>query len=244
MLHFFRKIRRDLLADSQFFKYLKYAVGEIVLVVLGILIALQINNWNEWRKDRIIEKNVLIELRDNLDRNVEIIDNAIAEINRRNQISMTIIEIVENEKSYPDTLVNYFHFLDKSGSFMFTVNRNGYESLKNIGFEILSSKHLKNEVLSLFEVSYPAYEQAANVINLKWAANPSWWHDYFYIRPTKPGFVPMNFISLKEDKRFMTLVRDFESGRLYILDELKTCKTKTLKVRESIEDELNRQKQQ
>ena len=53
MLHFFRRIRRDLLANSQFFKYLKYAVGEIVLVVLGILIALQINNWNEWR----IEKN-------------------------------------------------------------------------------------------------------------------------------------------------------------------------------------------
>ncbi len=45
MLHFFRKIRRDLLANSQFFKYLKYAVGEIVLVVLGILIALYINNW-------------------------------------------------------------------------------------------------------------------------------------------------------------------------------------------------------
>ncbi|UCE92995.1 MAG: hypothetical protein JSV73_09245 [Flavobacteriaceae bacterium] len=50
MLHFFRKIRRDLLANSQFFKYLKYAIGEIVLVVLGILIALYINNLNEQRK--------------------------------------------------------------------------------------------------------------------------------------------------------------------------------------------------
>ncbi len=49
MLHFFRKIRRDLLANRQFFKYLKYAVGEIVLVVLGILIALYINNWNQGR---------------------------------------------------------------------------------------------------------------------------------------------------------------------------------------------------
>ena len=51
MLHFFRKIRRDLLANSQFFKYLKYAIGEIILVVLGILIALYINNENEKKKE-------------------------------------------------------------------------------------------------------------------------------------------------------------------------------------------------
>ena len=51
MLHFFRKIRRDLLANSKFFRYLKYAIGEIVLVVLGILIALYINNQNEKRKE-------------------------------------------------------------------------------------------------------------------------------------------------------------------------------------------------
>jgi len=47
MLHFFRKIRHDLIANSKSYKYLKYAVGEIILVVLGILIAIQINNWNE-----------------------------------------------------------------------------------------------------------------------------------------------------------------------------------------------------
>ena len=43
-------------------KYLRYAIGEIVLVVIGILIALQINNWNEQRKDRIIEKQILDEM--------------------------------------------------------------------------------------------------------------------------------------------------------------------------------------
>ncbi|MDG2449233.1 MAG: DUF6090 family protein [Saprospiraceae bacterium] len=43
-------------------KYLLYALGEIALVVVGILIALQINNWNEWRKDRVIESDLLIEL--------------------------------------------------------------------------------------------------------------------------------------------------------------------------------------
>lgn len=51
MLRFFRKIRRNLLSDNTLGKYILYAVGEIVLVVLGILIALQINTWNEHRNN-------------------------------------------------------------------------------------------------------------------------------------------------------------------------------------------------
>ena len=52
MIKFFRKIRHKLLSDNKFSKYLVYAIGEIVLVVIGILIALSINNWNENNKLR------------------------------------------------------------------------------------------------------------------------------------------------------------------------------------------------
>ncbi len=62
MLHFFRKIRRQLAHDNQFLKYSRYALGEIVLVVIGILIALQINNWNEDRKMQKEEKNALVRM--------------------------------------------------------------------------------------------------------------------------------------------------------------------------------------
>jgi len=56
MIKFFRKIRQNLLSENKTGKYFKYAIGEIVLVVIGILIALQINNWNEKRKtDNILE---------------------------------------------------------------------------------------------------------------------------------------------------------------------------------------------
>jgi len=59
MIKFFQKIRQNLLSEGKTGKYLKYALGEIILVVIGILIALQINNWNENRKNRNLERVVL-----------------------------------------------------------------------------------------------------------------------------------------------------------------------------------------
>ena len=59
MIKFFRKIRRNLLSEGKTGKYFKYAIGEIVLVVIGILIALQINNWNENNK-KVNEESILL----------------------------------------------------------------------------------------------------------------------------------------------------------------------------------------
>ncbi len=64
MIKFFRKIRQRLLSENKFSKYLIYAIGEIVLVVIGILIALSINNWNENQKLRNIELLYLIDLKE------------------------------------------------------------------------------------------------------------------------------------------------------------------------------------
>ncbi len=64
MIKFFRKIRQRLLTENKFSKYLIYAIGEIVLVVIGILIALQINNLNEQRKDKIKEQVILKHLKE------------------------------------------------------------------------------------------------------------------------------------------------------------------------------------
>tara|TARA_Y100000114_G_scaffold31562_1_gene27123 strand:- start:28408 stop:29178 length:771 start_codon:yes stop_codon:yes gene_type:complete len=64
MIGFFRKIRLQLMVSQAKSKYLKYAIGEITLVVIGILIALSINNWNERRKTRNEEQVYLLGLRD------------------------------------------------------------------------------------------------------------------------------------------------------------------------------------
>ena len=74
MIKFFIKIRQNLLSEGKTGKYLKYALGEIILVVFGILIALQINNWNEERKDSLKEQLFLEQLQEGYQANLAQLD--------------------------------------------------------------------------------------------------------------------------------------------------------------------------
>lgn len=71
MINFFKRFRQQLLSENKFSKYFIYAIGEIILVVIGILIALQINNWNENRKDNIKETAILKELNKDFNNNLQ-----------------------------------------------------------------------------------------------------------------------------------------------------------------------------
>ena len=71
MIKFFRNIRKTMLNKGKTSKYFKYALGEIILVMIGILLALQVNNWNEERRNRIKEKAILNELHKDFKKNLE-----------------------------------------------------------------------------------------------------------------------------------------------------------------------------
>jgi len=69
-----------------------------------------------------------------------------------------------------------------------------------------------------------------------------WWHNCFYMSLIKERWIPLDYNSLIEDKKFMTIIRDFESGRNFLLEQLKVCKSETINVRNLINDELKEQK--
>jgi hypothetical protein len=73
MIKFFRQIRKTLLLENKTSKYFKYAIGEIILVVIGILIALQINTWNENRKEKLEESSILQNLNDEFSENKKLL---------------------------------------------------------------------------------------------------------------------------------------------------------------------------
>ena len=74
MIKFFRKIRQKTLTENKFGKYLTYAIGEIILVVIGILIALSINNWNERRNQERALKNIYAMIADDLEQDIKKIE--------------------------------------------------------------------------------------------------------------------------------------------------------------------------
>ena len=83
MLGFLRRLRRSLIEEGHLKKYAVYAIGEILLVMIGILLALQINNWNESRKTRATEQIYLIALKGEFEENLSEFDRALTENNTK-----------------------------------------------------------------------------------------------------------------------------------------------------------------
>lgn len=96
MITFFRKVRQKLLSDNKFSKYLIYAVGEIMLVVIGILIALQINNWNTNRKNSQFEQSILVDIELEISSNIERLKETIDKHEESLNATQEFIKIFED----------------------------------------------------------------------------------------------------------------------------------------------------
>ncbi|WP_282043669.1 DUF6090 family protein [Winogradskyella flava] len=94
MIKFFRHIRKSLLEQNKMGKYLKYAIGEILLVVIGILIALQINNWNENRKESLEESSILQNLYDEFSENKKLFEKNMSATKIAKQTGYTIMSLM------------------------------------------------------------------------------------------------------------------------------------------------------
>ena len=152
MINFFRRIRQSLLTENKFSKYLLYAIGEIVLVVIGILIALQINNWNEYQKERKSERLLLSEIRDNLKYDLNDFESNITTLQNKSISSKMMLKALENNIPYHDSLGYYFSYLNAYPHF--SSKTNGYKLLQSKGWEIVINNNLRNKITDLYEDSY------------------------------------------------------------------------------------------
>jgi len=105
MIKFFRKIRQKLLSENKFSKYFLYAIGEIILVVIGILIALQINNWNETRKVKSTLSDYTESLIKDLKKDTIILNEQIRSADLDNEILDNLIERLSHGSANNDTLL-------------------------------------------------------------------------------------------------------------------------------------------
>jgi hypothetical protein len=100
MIKFFRKIRQKMLTENKLSKYLIYAIGEIILVVIGILIALQINTWNKNKQLRLAELETLSEIQVALTQDVSVLSSNLKKLESKVMDSRELLMHIENKLPY------------------------------------------------------------------------------------------------------------------------------------------------
>ena len=153
MIKFFRHIRKALLMENKTSKYVKYAIGEIFLVVIGILIALQINNCNESIKARNYEFKILHEIRKDL-----ILDtiyfNAIKSRPKRAEWAVDRLRAMKMENAIVNDSIPYLVWVMGIG-YKFVYHDGAYESLKSVGLDKISNDSLRNSLSNMYGFYFP-----------------------------------------------------------------------------------------
>jgi hypothetical protein len=96
MIKFFRKIRQGLLTENKFNKYLIYAIGEIALVMIGILLALQVNNWNEEKKQLQITNSYLKNLHSDFKQNEDMMNSVFESLEGNKRAMRSLANFIDN----------------------------------------------------------------------------------------------------------------------------------------------------
>jgi hypothetical protein len=241
MLYLLRKIRRSILSSSASHRlgspiggYMLYALGEFILIVVGILVAMEINNWNEWRKDRDTEQEILQELKETLQRNAEELKLNIERTSDLNQSRDVIISLFSDKSPYSDTLETHFSWIGLISDHT-VFDHSGYEMLKNEGFDLVSSVGLRKEIVHLFEIS------AKNLYDNE---REDYWNVYveellmYMVHNFKDGRTPNDFESLLNDSFFVENIKEIQEHEDWLNHLREGTLTETERVLQLIKIEL------
>ena len=180
MISLFRKIRQKLLAENRVTRYLVYALGEIVLVMIGILLALQVNNWNEERKNNIKMAEYKKGLIEDYNRDIARIDTILILFNQSEAQHRNFTERLSHPQASFDTLVKiakyeflgYFSNIDAFNTATFqTLISTGDISLfpKKIRRKLIEINNQQQTVLLITQENIQQYLNA--LIQYKYLTN-------------------------------------------------------------------------
>lgn len=161
MINFFRKIRKQLLSDNKFSKYILYAVGEIVLVMIGILLAFQVNNWQDRRTRAKKEMSYLKDIKVNLEDDLKSIDSVV-EFNDL-KIDLTdstfyALEQSSNPKIYMPTIVKYMYTLTMYE--VFEPNRIAFENMvASENVDLITNTNLRSRLTQYYKREFKSTTQ-------------------------------------------------------------------------------------
>lgn len=225
-----------MLGDNSFTKYVLYAIGEIFLVVFGILIALQINNWNEEKKLHKREIALLSELKSNLEVNVTNLESDISVQENSYQDILQIIDYAVKRKPYNDSIPLFLRDASFAPDVILTAS--AFETLKSTGLGLIRTDTLRRAIITLFEVDYPYLMQETKRIEDQiWpAVVVPLFQKHF--RNVDGNFVPNDYETWLNDAEFFNMLSFRGELRKASTNHKTYARQRTLEVIELIEKEL------
>ncbi|MBT8254323.1 MAG: hypothetical protein HKN00_11180 [Flavobacteriaceae bacterium] len=219
MIKFFRQIRYNLMNSGKTSKYFKYAIGEIILVMIGILLALQVNNWNQNRLRAIEEVRVLKALKvgletdlTDLNYNATSIQNSIAHAN-------TVLKSLKNNEPYRDSIADHFGIMMFPVKFLYSTS--AFETLKAKGIDLVTNAQLRDAIVGVYDSNYTFFLETEKVIVLDEVERgfrtvlPSRFEESYVFDLSKanymPRLVPLNFEILKQDQEFIYFIKSYRN---------------------------------
>ena len=253
MIKFFRKIRQNLLTENKLSKYLIYAVGEIILVVIGILIAIQINNWNEQSKTQKSADIQLNQLSQNISDDLIQLD-ALNEVIKTNVIKSQMLSD-QFQQIIPFDSLTTSYITASLFEQNFYANSTAYDKLNKTGEFSILPKDLQMDITAYYNLLYriKEREEITNTF-IKKEIEPYYFNHYSkyhrkgsnkhplledYYQNDKREAIPLDISAIMDDDKMATI----NFARLYQIkiqqEFYKEALQQGTKLKVSIDEHLN-----
>jgi len=248
MIKFFRKIRQKLLSENKFSKYLIYAIGEIVLVVIGILIAIQLNEWRNDTNNEKQKQNVLKSLHAEFKSNISQLDSVLLYQNKVKSAYPRVMELIELDTINIDNSIYLEPYQNLGWTWTFNPINGALRSAISSGeIHLINNDELIELLFSWEDVVRDSEEEATRLRNYQTTTIE---FRQKYIRPfdvwtqNTPGLISSNYPSdykaLFKDAQF----EDYASGcylwAIEYINELNIIKANNLEILKLIDEELKK----
>lgn len=233
-----RSIRQRMINDGRITRYLTYAVGEIVLVVIGIFLALQLNNWNSERKLVRQELGLLVEMRENLAMDLKDCRYNIEANQRYEQGNRAVLKHLTERTPFHDSL--RIHYANIFGYTTLTANTSAYDNLKSIGFDLIRNDSLRRTVTALYSERYDYLKilefESDGKLQMDHVLPQI--HEKVQVDTMWVSGMPYDVAALMDDKTFHGTLRTNLFIRQWMVKIYGTTEKRIMKVMEMIDQEL------
>ncbi len=238
MIKIFRHIRQRMLQENRFSRYLLYAIGEIFLVVIGIFLALQLNNWNSGRKEATKELGLLAEMRQNLEADLVDCRYNIDMNQRLWRGNVAVLKHLEEHTPFHDSL--RVHYGNLFGNTVLVPNTSAFENLKSVGFDLIRNDSLRRSITKLYSERYSYLVKLESEWDMPTQLNeiaPQMYAKVVVDTVWRSGH-PIDAIALMDDHYFKGVVKMNIFTRGYMVNVYKGIEKRILALMAQIEGEL------